>query len=291
MSSHHFALLVFVNICWGFNFIVGKWGTELFGSLTFSVLRFVIVLALLFPFLRWIPGQMRSVVLIGFILGACHYSIMFLSMYLTENISSVAVAAQLVVPFSTLLAIIFLGERIGWPRAVAIGLAFIGVVIIGFEPIGTGPKHSLALVLSVTAALAMAVTTTLMRNLSNVGVFNLQAWIALIAIWPLAGLAVVFEPAQLSRIAALPMKDYWLPLYSAVAATIVGHGAFYWLLQRFPVSQVAPFITLSSLFAVLFGVTLLGDAMTVKIVVGALLTLTGVTVVAVRNADSPDKPS
>ena len=50
-------------------------------------------------------------------------------------------------------------------------------------------------------------------------------------------------------------------------------------------NDVAPFITLSSLFAVLFGILLVGDQMTLRILFGGLLTLVGVTVVAVRTSE------
>ena len=282
MAVKHLALLVLINLCWGFNFIAGKWGTEEFGSLTFSAVRFAIVLVLLFPFLRWVPGQMGCILLIGFLLGACHYSIMFLAMYMTENISAVAVAAQLVVPFSTILAIMFLGERIGITRTVAIALSFLGVVVLAFEPFG--PEHTISLGLAVLAALALSVSAILMRSLKDVAVFNLQAWIALVSTIVLSILALIFEPQQIRELTSIDWPSYWLPLYSAVGATIFGHGAFYWLLQRYPVNQVSPFISLSTLFAVAFGITLLDDLMTLKIVVGSLLTIAGVTIIAIRNA-------
>ena len=282
MAVKHLALLVLINLCWGFNFIAGKWGTEEFGSLTFSAVRFAIVLVLLFPFLRWVPGQMGCILLIGFLLGACHYSIMFLAMFMTENISAVAVAAQLVVPFSTILAIMFLGERIGITRTVAIVLSFLGVVVLAFEPFG--PEHTISLGLAVLAALALSVSAILMRSLKDVAVFNLQAWIALVSTIVLSILALIFEPQQIRELTSIDWPSYWLPLYSAVGATIFGHGAFYWLLQRYPVNQVSPFISLSTLFAVAFGITLLDDLMTLKIVVGSLLTIAGVTIIAIRNA-------
>lgn len=282
MAVKHLALLVLINLCWGFNFIAGKWGTEEFGSLTFSAVRFAIVLVLLFPFLRFVPGQLGRILLIGFLLGACHYSIMFLAMYMTENISAVAVAAQLVVPFSTILAIMFLGERIGITRTVAIALSFLGVVVLAFEPFG--PEHTISLGLAVLAALALSVSAILMRSLKDVAVFNLQAWIALVSTIVLSILALIFEPQQIRELTSIDWPSYWLPLYSAVGATIFGHGAFYWLLQRYPVNQVSPFISLSTLFAVAFGITLLDDLMTLKIVVGSLLTIAGVTIIAIRNA-------
>ena len=156
-------------------------------------------------------------------------------------------------------------------------------VVISFEPIGA--DHVVALVYTVIGSLAMAVAATLMRRLDKTGAFNLQFWIAAIATVSLFVLTVLIERPDFAQIKAIPLADYWSPVYSAVGATIIGHGSFYYLLQRYQVSDVAPFITLSSLFAVIFGVLLLGDQMTWRIVVGGLLTLIGVTVVAVRTKE------
>ncbi len=282
MASSHLLLLVFINACWGFNFIAGKLGTELFGPILFSAIRFAIVLILLIPFLRWVPGQMKRILWIGLLLGVVHYPMMFFAMYATENLSAVAIAAQLVVPFSTLLAIVFLQERIGWTRTMAIALSFTGVVIIGFEPIGA--DHILSLLLVVGGSFSIAVASIWMRQLQEVGVFNLQAWIAVVATASLTLLAIVFESPSIHMLRAIALVDYWTPFYSAVGATIIGHGSFYWLVQRYPINQVSPFITLSTLFAIVFGVLLLSDQITGRILLGGALTLVGVTVIARRNA-------
>ena len=283
MRVHHLFLLIFINACWAFNYIAGKYGTETFGPLLFSTLRFLVVLVLLSPFARWHHGQMKTVLIIGLLLGVIHYPFMFTAMHVTDNISAVALAAQLVVPFSTMVAIVHLNERVGLIRTFAIALSFIGVVVISFEPIGA--DHVVALVYTVIGSLAMAVAATLMRRLDKTGAFNLQFWIAAIATVSLFVLTVLIERPDFAQIKAIPLADYWSPVYSAVGATIIGHGSFYYLLQRYQVSDVAPFITLSSLFAVIFGVLLLGDQMTWRIVVGGLLTLIGVTVVAVRTKE------
>lgn len=283
MKHHHLLLLIFVNACWAFNYIAGKHGTEEFGPLLFSTIRFLVVLVLLLPFARWHKGQMKTVILIGLLLGVVHYPFMFSAMHVTENISAIALAAQLVVPFSTIIAVLYLNEQVGLTRTIAIALSFGGVVIISFEPIGS--DHVVALVYTVIGSLAMAVAATLMRGLSNTGVFNLQFWIAATASVTLAALTLIIERPDIGLIKSIPLARYWSPVYSAVGATIVGHGAFYYLLQRYQVSDVAPFITLSSLFAVVFGVLLVGDQMTFRIVFGGLLTLIGVTVVAVRTKE------
>lgn len=282
MSAHHLVLLVLVNALWGLNFLAGKLGTEVFGPLLFSTLRFAVVLILLFPFIRLVKGQMRLIIIIGLCLGAGHYSIMFYALYLGDNVSTIAIAAQLTVPFSTILAIIFLGERVRLVRLLAITLSFLGVVVIGFEPVGS--THLQALLAATLAAAVMAVAAILMRRLSGVGVFNLQAWIALVSTLALALLTWAFESPAWSDIRHLSIQQYWTPVYSAIGATIIGHGSLYYLLQRYEVNHVAPFITLSSLFAVLFGVMFMDEILTTKIVIGGLLTLLGVTIIALRNA-------
>ena len=283
MTRTHLALLVLVNLSWGFNFIAGKEGTTTFGPLLFVTLRFAIVLALLAPFLRRVPGQMRDVVTIGLVLGVGHYAFMFYALYVAGSLSSVAIASQLTVPFSTILAVLFLGERVRLVRALAIGASFAGVAVIGLAPIG-GPDHLLALGLTTFASAAMAVAAILMRRLRGVGAFNLQGWIALCATTSMAGLTWLLERPDLGALLDVAPARWWAPLYSAVGATIVGHGLLYHLLQRYPVNEVAPFITLSTLFAIGFGVWLAGDALTARIVGGGALTLVGVTVIAIRNA-------
>jgi len=225
---------------------------------------------------------MKTILWIGILLGVVHYPFMFSAMYLTDNISAVAIAAQLVVPFSTIVAVVYLKEQIGITRTVAIALSFIGVMVISFEPIGA--DHVLSLVLTTVASAAMAAAAILMRRLNNTGVFNLQFWIAAIASVSLIVLTVLFESPSFEKLASFTLTDYWSPAYSAVGATIIGHGSFYYLLQLYEVNDVAPFITLSSLFAVGFGILLLGDQMTSRVVTGGMLTLVGVTVIAVRGA-------
>jgi len=245
LNHSHLLLLIGINALWGFNFIAGKQGTTAFGPLLFITLRFAIVLLLLLFFIRWVPGQMKRIASIGFCMGIGHYAFMFYGIHLAGSLSSVAIAAQLTVPFATLLAILFLGERIGITRILAITASFTGVAIIGFEPFG--PEHTIALLFTALASVAMATATIL-------------------------------------------MKEYWSVLYSAIGATIIGHGLLYYLLQRHPIYSIAPFITLSTLFAILFGVLVYQDQLTLKIMGGGLLTLLGVTVVAVRNAKE-DTPS
>jgi len=280
MPAHHILLLVACNVVWGFNFIAGKIGTAVFEPLLFSALRFAFVLVLLAPFIRWVPGQMKRILLLGLVLGGGHYTLMFYAIQMGHVLSTIAVASQLVVPMSTLLAVWLLGERIQWVRTLAIAMCFLGVAIIGFEPVGSNDIP--ALMLTLVATLAMAFATIIMRNIKSVGVFNLQAWIALVAAPLLIGLSIAIEGPPWETLPLIPIEQYWTPFYSGVGATIFGHGMMYWLLTKHAVNLVTPFITLSTVFAVGFSIWIYGDALTPRIMAGGLMTLVGVFIISRR---------
>lgn len=267
-------------MAWAFNFIAGKAGVAHFSPLLFTAVRFTILLLLAWPFLRWVPGQMVRVMLIAFVLGVLHFGLIFAGLAASGDIASVAIAAQLYVPFAALLAVIFLRERLDGRRMLGISAAFIGVLVIGFDPIVF--HHLDALGLITAASLAMAVATVLMRELRGVSVFNLQAWIALFAVPGVSVLSLLLEQGQEAALRSATWLDFAAPAYSAIGASLVGHGVVYYLLKRYPVSVTAPVMLLTPVLAIVFGVTLWGDVLTWKLVLGGFLTIAGVGVITVR---------
>ena len=280
-------LAVLINAVWGFNFVAAKYGVTHFPPIFFSGLRFLMVLAVALPFLRWVPGQMRLITISALLMGVFHYAIMFTAMRYSEDISPIAIAVQLHVPFSTIVAIIFLKERIGIWRSSALVVAFVGVVVIAFDP---GITNSmLALFMATVAAFAMAVSTVMLRFMRGVGVFNLQAWVALISAPGLFLVSLVVEADQVAAFWSAGWIEWGSVAFSAIGATIVGHGLMFYLLQRYPVNVTLPYTLLAPIFGVAFGVTIMGDTMTMQIITGSACTLGGVAVIAFRQSGRKKK--
>jgi O-acetylserine/cysteine efflux transporter len=63
---------------------------------------------------------------------------------------------------------------------------------------------------------------------------------------------------------------------------MVAHTGWYYLISRYPVTSLSPVTLLSPLFGMLFGVTLLNDQLTPRMLVGAVITLVGVLIVVTR---------
>jgi len=91
------------------------------------------VATLLLPFLRPIPKQLGTLFLISFFIGSGHFALLFVGLTDAEA-SSAAIVGQLAVPFSTLMSMAFLGEKVGWRRGLGIMLAFAGVFLIAVDP-------------------------------------------------------------------------------------------------------------------------------------------------------------
>jgi len=239
------------------------------------------------PWLKPAPGYMWPLLRVAFLLGVGHFSMMFLGLNAGGNIASVAIATQLYVPFSAILAAIFLREKITALRIIAILIAFCGIIVIGFDPVVF--KHLDAIFWVIGAALMLAIATVMMRQFPNLGVFKLQAWIALVATPSLFLLSLIFESNHWQVLTNARLSDFWTPLYSAIGASVIGHGLVYRLLGRYPVSIVTPLMLLAPILASWFGVLFFQDVIGWRLVIGGLLTLGGVVLVSVKGRKMPGR--
>lgn len=280
MTLPDIMLALLANFAWGFNFIAGKTGAAHFQPLLFTSIRFFFLLILMLPWLKPATGNMIPLLRVSFLLGVIHFGMMFLGLHAGGNIASVAITTQLYVPFAAILAALFLKERISFVKIIAIITAIAGVMLIGFDPIVF--NHLDAVLWVAGAAFALAVATILMHQCPNLGVFRLQAWIALVAAPSLLLLSLIFESAHLQIISSTTLVDYWSPLYSAVGASIVGHGIVYYLVGRYPVSIVTPLFLLTPVLASVFGILIFGDDLGWKLVIGGIMTLVGIAMVSLN---------
>lgn len=279
MAPAHLAFMVLICLIWGFNFVAAKTGLSHLPPFLFTTLRFLLVAALLAPFLRLHPGRMRHVALIAVFAGSLHFGLIFLGLTIADA-SVAAVIAQLNVPFATLLSIFWLGEHVGWRRWTGITVAFGGAVLIGLDPHVTPELGGVLLV--VLAALSMAVAMILMRRLSRVRPLELQSWIALLSWPPLLAMSLLMESNQWTLVSEAPPLAWAALAYTALGASIVGHAGFYYLLQRYEVSLTGPLTLMVPAFGMMFGITILGEPLTWRIGAGAALTLLGVLIIALR---------
>jgi O-acetylserine/cysteine efflux transporter len=65
----------------------------------------------------------------------------------------------------------------------------------------------------------------------------------------------------------------------ALAASITAYGIWYYLLGKYEVNRIVPMTLLAPVLAVVFAVLILDETLTVRIVLGGLLTIAGVAMI------------
>jgi len=289
VTPRHLAALLVITLIWGMNLIVSKIGLAQVPPMLFTALRFALLAALLFPFLRVVPGKMNAMVVAALLSGALNFALLFAGLSIAQNVSAVAIASQLGVPFTTLMSVALLGETVRWRRWTGIGMSFAGVMIIGLDPVVFSYWPSLVLVIA--SALVGSLGLIAVKRLPEFKPLEVQAWFSWVSLPVLALLAIVAHRPGLDDLRTIPAEAWAAIGYTAIGGSLVAHTGFYYLVQRYPVTSVAPLTVLSPVFSVLFGVTLLDDALTPRIVVGGLVTLLGVVIINLRERRLTDTGS
>lgn len=281
MKPQHVIFALIINIGAGTNWVGSKIVVEHFPALFSVTLRFAVMAILLAGFAKIIRGQMRDIFLATFFLGVLQFGFMFVALERSEDVASLAIANQLYVPFSMILAVIFLGERVGWRRATATALAFAGVIVLSFDPFVLTQLDSIVLVL--LSAMGLSAASIFMRRLKGVRVFEMQFWLAAMAAPQLFVLSLIFEDGQWQALTGAPLIGYAAIGYGLIAGALFFHAGWYYLLRRYPVSTVGPFMLLMPLIGVFSGVAYYGDILTKQMILGGLLTFSGVAIITFRS--------
>ena len=285
MAAKDLLLTLLINLIWGLNVVVAKYGVGQIPPILFTFLRFAIVAAVLLPVLRIHRGQMPAVIFVAVTTGGIHFALTYTGLALAADVSSVAIAMQLGIPFATVLSMLFLGEKIRFWRWLGLSMAFGGILLISFDPQVFAHRSALALV--ILGSLFGASGLLVAKKLTGVGVFELQSWIAMIS-WPLLlGLSLAFEPGQFAILLRADLTVWGAVLYTALAASVLAHSGMYYLIQRYELSLVMPTFLLATVFAVIFGVTLMGDQLTPRMIAGGSCTLLGVLLILKRQVRKP----
>ena len=283
MNFRDFTLLSAVCFVWGLNLVVTRWVVADAGvpPLFFAGLRFAGIALVLVWFLRPIPKNLGTLFLIAMGMGAVHFALLFTGLANAEA-SSVSVVGQLGVPFSTLMSMAFLGEVVGWRRGLGIMLAFAGAILIAVDP--QTFQFSFGLIYVVFAALVASGAGILMKRMPSISAMQMQAWIGLFSFAPLFAVSGLIESDQNGWGAFI--DGGWLvwaaTAFAVLGVSVFGHGGFYTLIKKYDISLLSPLTLMTPVWGVVLSIVILGETLTLQLVVGAAISLGGVFVILIR---------
>lgn len=282
MPPRDILLALLVCLAWAGNFLGSALALRELPPLLFTALRLALLVLMLGVFLRRpAPGQWPRLLAIAGCTGVLHFGLSFWALKLAGDLSSPAIVMQSYIPMSVLLAWALLGERFAWRTGTAIAISFGGVLVLGFDPLVLDNTASLFLMLA--SAFFLALATVMMRGLTGVTRYGMQAWIALVGLGPLLALSLWLEPGAWATLGGVSGTAWAGVAYAAIVASVIGHGIYYSLIQRHAVARVMPWLLLTPVFAMALGIAFWGDRPGPKLWIGGAMTLVGILLIALRS--------
>ena len=285
MGFRDFLLLFAVCFVWGLNLVVTRWvvADAAVPPVFFAAVRFAGIALVLIPFLFPAPKQMLTLFGISMCMGAVHFALLFMGLANAEA-SAVSVTGQLGVPFATLMSMAFLGEKVGWRRGLGIMLAFAGVTLIAFDP--DSFSVSFGLVYVIISAFIGASGGIMMKKMAPISALQLQAWLGLFSFGPLLIFSFLTEGGQVEAFVGGGWLVWTATVFAVLGVSVFGHGAYYYLIKKYDISLLSPLTLMTPIWGVVLAVSLLGEPLTLRLIVGAAISLSGVFVIAIRRNKS-----
>jgi len=172
-------------------------------------------------------------------------------------------------------------ERLDRWQALGLTLAFGGVVWAYFEGFvrpTAGPLQWLGDALGLAGAVLWGLTTLVLRGSRLGSALPEKALLYQLAVSAVAlGLASVVAgepwPARLTGASLWPLA------FQTVVITFASYLVWFWLVRHYPATRISAFTLLTPVFGLLAGVGLLGEPLTLRLVVALAAVCSGITLV------------
>ena len=278
LSLAEIGAIVAIVVIWGANNAAAKVATEVLPPLMTGAIRFAIAALCLIPFVRPPFPNWKSLLLIVTLGGPLHYGLLYWGFSLADDLSPVAVASQLWIPFMTLFAFLLLGERLSIPALIGMIVALVGVAWMSVDPTAL---HDWPAILAIVAAAAFwGMTTVIARRTTSIPPLKMQGLLACVALPTLAFGSAMFERDQVEAVRAATPLIWVCLLWAGVISSVFATSMVFWLVQKREAGRVTPYFLATPVVSIAIGWGLLGDVITPQILAGAALTMGGVAVVA-----------
>ena len=186
-------VVITVPVVWGMGLVVAKPAVAEFPPILLMALRFMITAVILVWFVRIPRHALVSLFWVALIGSAFQYGLTFNGLRFLDA-GTTALIVQAEVPFCTLLAALWLGERMGARKVAGMLIAFAGIYLIIGEPRIQGQLIGVALVLG--GSFMWAIGQVMMRRLGELGGFTAIA---------ASGAGCMALPSMSSR--AFPLRE------------------------------------------------------------------------------------
>jgi len=273
LTPKQILLALIIPTTWGLGFALAKVGMYQFPPFLLMSMRFTLAALVLVWFTRPPWHFMRQIFFIALISATIQYGFTFYGLKGIDA-STAVIVVQLEAPFMVLLAAVFLKDHLGWKRSVGMVLAFGGVAVIAGEPRLEGNLIYIGLV--ATGAMTWAIGQVMVSQFREIRGPALLAWVAMFAAPQMFIASLIIEDNQWQAVTQAAWTDWAIVVYLGLIMTALAYSVWYHLLSTCQLSRLSPFLLLTPVTTVIFGVMILDEVFTLPMAFGAALVMAGV---------------
>ena len=237
-------------------------------------LRMGLVLFILIPFWKFrIPEKkyMPSLIAFSISMGVMVYVFMTLALYYSSIISPVIVGSQLAIPFGILASAFILNENISSKKWFFIFSAFVGVLIIFFDP--ELVDNFLGLFFASLMALSFAFAQVFSRQLRDLDIGLTNAFTGLFGFVILLIFSYIVEGNTISTIQSISHNSWILIFYQAIVVSLGAHLLMFYLYKFYTVGQIFPSYSLFPIFGIALSYLIFDEVPTVLFILGGIIVI------------------
>ena len=278
MPLKHLLILLFIAVVHGSAFPFTKLVlNDSVPPILMASLRMGIVLILLIPFWKFkIPEKkyIPSLVAFSVSMGVMVYVFMTLALYHSTIISPVIVGSQLAIPFGILASAVMLGENISTKKWILIFSAFVGIMIIFFDP--KLVDNFLGLFFASLMALFFALAQVYSRQLRELDISLTNAFTGLFGFIILLVVSYFIEGETISNIVSINLSSWLLISYQAIVVSLGAHLLMFYLYKFYTVGQIFPSYSLFPIFGIGLTFLIFDEVPTILFLVGGIIVISSV---------------
>jgi len=274
----HLLILLFIAVVHGSAFPFTKLVlNDSVPPILMASLRMGIVLILLIPFWKFkIPEKkyIPSLVAFSVSMGVMVYVFMTLALYHSTIISPVIVGSQLAIPFGILASAVMLGENISTKKWILIFSAFVGIMIIFFDP--KLVDNFLGLFFASLMALFFALAQVYSRQLRELDISLTNAFTGLFGFIILLVVSYFIEGDTVLNITSINLSSWLLISYQAIVVSLGAHLLMFYLYKFYTVGQIFPSYSLFPIFGIGLTFLIFDEVPTILFLVGGIIVISSV---------------
>ncbi|MBI1826120.1 MAG: EamA family transporter [Planctomycetes bacterium] len=287
-----------VYLIWGSTYLAIRFGVETIPPFIMAGSRFLFAGGLLYAWCRFRGAERptfihwRSTAIIGGLLLLCGNGCVSWA----EKIVSSGAAALMVSTLPIWLVLLDWlrrdGVRPGWAEVTGLALGIAGVsILVGFESFSGGaPVNRIGAAVLMLGSLSWAVGSLY----SRVAPLPKSKWLAIAMemlwggamLWLLAAIRGDWGQFDMSTVST---RSVYAVLYLSVFGSLMGFSAYIWLLGVTTPARVSTYAFVNPIVAVIVGYFLAGEELTARVLLAAMVIISGVVLITLYGRRSAPK--